>query len=221
MKIYRVLAFILFLLGIISINFIHVKANEMNLPLFGKIIYIDPGHGGADPGAMYKDLKEADINLEIAKVLKKTIEKRGAIVYLTRDGDYDLARPNAYQRKKSDLGTRARIINESMADMYLSIHLNAETSSLWRGAQVFYDDVNPKNEKIAEIMQKRFQKNLSSKREYKEINNGYMYKNINVPGVLIEVGFITNPSDRYLLKQSTYHQKVANNIVDGIIEYYK
>ena len=75
------------------------------------------------------------------------MEKEGATVYLTRSGDYDLA-STTYYRKRSDLGNRARMINNSNCDLYLSIHLNSSLNSTWNGAQVFYDDINPKNKEL-------------------------------------------------------------------------
>ena len=77
----------------------NTKAKE--LPLLNKVIYIDPGHGGKDPGSIYKDIFEKDINLEICLKLKKELENKGARVYLTRDGDYDLSTPNTTTRKKA------------------------------------------------------------------------------------------------------------------------
>ena len=103
---------------------IKVKAFMPELPLLGKVIYVDPGHGGPDPGANYKDIYEKDINLEISKILSNLLMERGAIVYLTREGDYDLSSPHVYLRKRSDLSRRAKLINETKCDLYLSIHLN-------------------------------------------------------------------------------------------------
>ena len=145
--------------------------------------------------------------------------KNGAIVYLTRDGDYDLSVTNAINRKRSDLSRRANAINSSMCDMYISIHLNAESSSTWHGAQVFYDDVNPENKKIAEIMQTEFSKTLKTKREYKETNEMYLHKRVERPGILAEVGFLTNPNERYLLMQDTYQERIALTIYNGIVKY--
>ena len=138
--------FILILL-LFSFNFVSATKQQNNLKLIGKVIYLDPGHGGADPGTIYKDIYEKDINLEICLKLQKVLEQEGAIVYLTRYGDYDLSN-NSYSRKKSDLNNRAKIINKSGADIYISIHLNSISSSTWRGAQVFYDDINPQNKEI-------------------------------------------------------------------------
>lgn len=211
----------LFILILFMCTFSFVRADEQDFSLLGKVIYLDPGHGGLDPGAIYKDIEEASINLEISKKIMITLEQEGAIVYLTRNGDYDLAVNNAVNRKRSDLSRRGNIINKSMCDMYLSIHLNADTSTTWRGAQVFYDDVNPNNEKIAKIMQQVLKEDLKTTRQYKETSEMYLHKRVTRPGVLIEVGFITNPNERYLLMQESYQQKVANTITRGVIKYFE
>lgn len=215
---YKYGVFILFLLCVCTFGF--VSAKESSTVLKNKILYIDPGHGGADPGALYKDIEEQSINLKIALKLKQKLEAMGATVYLTRYGDYDLSVPYAVNRKRSDLSRRANIINRSLCDMYVSIHLNAETSSSWHGAETYYDDINPENEKIAKIMQEEFQKNLNSKRTYKETSTMYLHKRITRPGVLAEVGFLSNPNDRYLLTQDTYQDKVATTIMNAMIRYF-
>ena len=160
------------------------------------------------------------MNLQISLKLEAELEKNGAIVYLTRYGDYDLAVKNAINRKRSDLSRRANIINASNADIYLSIHLNSDISSTWQGAQAFYDTINEKNEVIAKIMQEQFKKELKTKREYKQINEHYLYQRVKIPGILLEVGFISNPNERYLLKQESYQEKIATSIKDGLINYF-
>lgn len=215
---YRLSILFIFLLCLGGVYF--VSADTPELELLGKVIYIDPGHGGLDPGAIYKDIYESDLNLEISNKLVETLESKGAIVYMTRYGNYDLSVNNAVNRKRSDLSRRANIINRSLCDLYISIHLNADTSSTWRGAQVFYDNINEKNIKIAEIMQKVLKEDLKTKRKYKEITNEYLHKRVKRPGVLIEVGFITNDNERYLLRQATYQQKVANAITRGVVKYF-
>lgn len=213
--------FILFLviLCISTFGFVNAKSND--IPLLGKVIYLDPGHGGIDPGAIYKDLKEADINLKIALKTQKILEQNGAIVYLTRYGDYDLSVPNTINRKRSDLSRRGNIINRSGCDLYLSIHLNADTSNTWKGAQMFYNDNHENNEEIAKIFQEHFKNNLGTKREYKNKEDLYLGKRVERPGILIEAGFITNPNERYLLTQDTYQQKIANTILSATLEYFK
>jgi N-acetylmuramoyl-L-alanine amidase len=215
-KYYALFMLVLFLC---SFNFVSAKKEENNLELLGKVIYLDPGHGGADPGTVYKDIYEKDINLEICLKLQRILEQEGAIVYLTRYGDYDLSN-NLYSRKKSDLNNRARIINNSGADIYISIHLNSISSSTWKGAQVFYDDVNPKNKEIANLFQEQLKTDLKTTRKVKEISTMLMNRKIKVPGILIEAGFLSNPSDRYLLRQKEYQYKICDSIRKSLIKYF-
>lgn len=206
---------ILFLFIVTLCTFTFVNAEEPILK--NKTIYIDPGHGGRDPGAIYKDIKESDINLQISKYLKEELENNGAQVYLTRIGDYDLSENNARNHKKNDLTARARLINESNCDMYISIHLNSDPSPTWNGIQIFYTDNNENNKKIAETIKEQ----LKLKRKTKELKNMYLFEKISQPGILIEAGFISNPNDRYKLKQSEYQQELSKNITEGIIKYFK
>lgn len=216
---YKVHTLILFLFLLGSINYINAQNNT--LPLFGKVIYLDMGHGGSDPGAMYKDIMEKDINLNIGKKLEKKLSDLGAIVYLTRYGDYDLSVTYTINNKRSDLSRRANLINKSQADLFLSIHLNAEESGVWQGAQVFYNDKLKENKVIADLFQKYFKKKLNSKRKAKVDNSLYLLKRINQPGILLELGFLSNANDRYLLKQDSYQDKLTTIIQNAIIEYFE
>lgn len=216
---YKIYVLFFFILMTTSLGLIDAKNKEY--PLLGKIIYVDPGHGGVDPGAVYRDIKEEDINLEISLKLRDALERAGATVYMTRDGDYDLSVPNTINRKRSDLSRRSNIIDNSMCDLFISIHLNAESSGTWYGAQVFYDDINPRTKILAEIMQKELSNNLRTKRKAKETSDLYFHKRTDRPGILIEVGFLSNANERYLLKQSWYQEKLANVITSGVIKYFK
>lgn len=215
---YKISIILLFILCLYSIGLVNAMSNT--LPLLGKVIYIDPGHGGKDPGAMYNGIMEKDINLEISKILEKKLLKMGAVVYLTRYGDYDLSVNHTNNRKRSDLSRRSNIINKTKPDLYLSIHLNAEETGLYRGAQVFYSNNNQENEKLAKLFQNEFKKNLNSFRKYKKDNNLYLEKRIKVPGILIEIGFLSNNNERYLLKKKYYLEKVSNIIVNSTIKYF-
>lgn len=211
---------VLFLLIVCICTFNFVEAGNNNVPLLGRIIYIDPGHGGLDPGAMYKGIKEKDINLEISKRLENTLTKLGAIVYLTRYGDYDLSVNNTINRKRSDLSRRSNIINKSDCDIFLSIHLNAEDTGIWKGAQTFYNTNNEKNKEIAELVQENFKKDLNSKRKAKKKNDLYLQKRIDRPGILIEAGFLSNSNERYLLKQKEYQNKIIMSITSSLLKYF-
>lgn len=215
---YKITLLILFLIILFSVNQVNAYVNDF--PLLGKTIYLDAGHGGKDPGAIYDNVYEKDINLDIVKKLQFELEKMGAVVLLTRDDDYDLASIDAKKRKQSDLLKRANLINESKCDMYISIHLNAYSSTKWSGLQIFYDDINPNNKILAEIMNETLKSNLKTVREIKRENGYFMYHKINVPGILIESGFITNSNDRYKLKDSNYQAILARNIVLGVVNYF-
>ncbi len=204
----------LLILMICTFSFLKVEGNTM--PFVGKTIYLDAGHGGLDSGAIYKDILEKDINLSIVKILASKLENLGATVYLTRYGDYDLSSIGASSRKRSDLYNRAKIINESDADLYLSIHLNSTTSSTWSGAQVFYDDVVEENQRLATIMKEA----LKTKREVAEIETMYFNKRVKKPGILIEVGFLSNSHDRYLLQKDSYQEEISDKIIEGLKQYF-
>ncbi len=216
-KLYVLFFVFIFMYGLLSIK----ALKEESIPLLGKIIYLDPGHGGLDGGAQYKDIYEKDINLKISLKLQEMLLKEGAIVYLTREGDYDLSVPNAINRKRSDLSRRSNIINTSLCDLFLSIHLNSETSGLWKGPQVFYDDIVEENRNIAELFQKELNKMLNGNRKVKQVSDLYLQKRVNRPGVLIEVGFLSNSNDRYLLKQDSYQNKVADILTKTIKKYFE
>ena len=140
---------------------------------------------------------------------------------MTRDGDYDLSSKGAKERKKSDLYNRSKLINNSKCDLYLSLHLNAIKSPTWSGAQVFYDDVNKENVEIAKIIQDVLKHDLKTTREYKEIKEGYLYKRVKVPGVLIEMGFLSNQKERNKLKKESYQKRISNSISKGVEAYLK
>ena len=204
----------LVIINICTISFIKIDGYE--LPLLGKTIYLDAGHGGVDVGASYKDIYEKDINLAIVKTLALKLENMGATVYLTRYGDYDLSNVGVRYRKRSDLYNRAKVINNSSADIYISIHLNSTTSSVWKGAQVFYDDINDNNILLANSITKC----LKTDREVSEISNMYFNRLVKIPGVLIEAGFLSNSYDRNNLISVEYQEKISDMIVKGIIDYF-
>lgn len=179
----------------------------------------DTCHGGVDPGATYKDIEEAQINLEISKILKQELEKYGAKVLMTREDNYDLSQKSAKNKKRSDLQKRASLINESMCDLFLSIHLNSDKSSTWYGSQIFYTQKNKDNKVIAKLIQDNLKENTNTKRTEKQIKNTYLFERITRPGVLIEVGFISNENERNQLINKEYQQKIATLITESSIKY--
>lgn len=215
---YKLLILICFFLLTISLP--NVTASINNLNLLGKIIVLDAGHGGNDSGAKNGKIVEKELNLLLVKKLEKELISRGATVYLTREEDNDLSARTS-ERKRSDLYNRAKYINTIKPNMYISIHLNATTSSSWKGLQVFYNKNNEENKVIAETITNNLNNNINNIREVKEENKYYMYKYIKYPGVLIEAGFISNPDENYLLRQEEYQNKLIILIADAIEKYYQ
>jgi len=213
--------FLLVTICFITLTIFKVDANNLTFPLIGKTIVIDPGHGGLDQGASYQDIFEAELNLEISIKIKDELEKQGGIVIMTREGNYDLSRPNAIYRKKSDFDNRIKLINNADADLYLSIHLNKYPNASYYGPQIFYVDNYKENKNIAEILQRELNDNLNTKRQIKRIGNAYyMYEKLNVKGVLIECGFLSNTKERTSLLKGEYQKELARIISKGIIKYY-
>lgn len=211
------LTLLFLLLLIIILTIFNVNANSLTFPLIGKIIYLDAGHGGIDNGATVSNVNEKDINLEIVFKLKETLTNAGATVYLTRTNDNDLSNKNALYRKKSDFDNRIKLINNSNADLYISIHQNIYQNKKYSGPQVFYVK---NNKQLAETLQNTLNKYLNTNRKIKTINNTYMYKLLNKPGVLIECGFLSNDNERNKLKNKEYQSKLSKIITEGIILYF-
>ena len=214
MKKYYLKTIVVFCVLTVLFSFPLTKAS---LPLAGKIIVIDVGHGGKDPGTMAGEIYEKDINLKISLALEKELIKKGASVVLTRNGDYDLSKPNATRRKKSDFDNRIKIINSSYANMYVSIHLNYLPQTKYYGPQVFYNKKKENNKEIATIIQNELNKNLKTNRTIKEIPaQTYMYDKLNISGVLIECGFLSNFAEREKLTQASYQKELAKYIAKAI-----
>lgn len=188
------------------------------LPLLGIVITIDPGHGGRDPGTMYNSIKEKDLNLEISKALEKELTKNGAIVYMIRTSDIDLSSIYDSKKKRGDLYRRLLKIKENKSNLYLSIHINWYQNSTHKGAEVLYNSINKNNKILAEAIMNEFKTNQKSKREIKKTNL-YMYKNITIPGVLIETGYLSNPTERRLLQSESYQKELAKSITNGVKNY--
>ena len=206
---------IIILLIILNICLIlPTKALERKMILNNITIIIDPGHGYKDIGTSYQSIYEKDINLDISKKLKKELEDYGATVILTREDDYDLSTPNANRRKKSDFDNRIKLINDINPKLVISIHQNYYKDSKYKGTQIFYKD----NKKLAEYLQK----NINKDRQAKKISNTlYMYNKINTEVLLIECGFLSNPTDRKNLTNEKYKIKYTKDLAYNLKEYFK
>lgn len=195
-----------------------------NLPLSGKVIVLDAGHGYPDGGAESGDVQEKDIALNITQYLRDYLQESGALVIMTREDDTDLADPGQKglsTRKSIDLRRRAQIVNNSDADLFISVHLNAIPSPRWRGAQSFYNPKSDENEKLASFLQDSFRAQLgNTDRSAKELNSVFLLNQAKIPAALVEVGFLSNPEESQLLQSTSYQKKIAGSIYNGISRYY-
>lgn len=212
-----------FLIIIVLFIFALSKVKAINnLPLLGKVIVVDPGHGGRDPGTIYGNIYEKDINLAISKVLERVLSEKGAIVYMVREDDSDLSSIYDKRKKRGDLYRRILFLEDEKkkTDLYLSIHINWYKNTAWSGAEVLYHNINPNNKILGEILMKHFKKDLKTKRSLKKTDL-YLYRNTRKTGVLIECGFLSNPNERYLLRQESYQEKISTSITNAVIEYFQ
>ncbi|BAC12151.1 N-acetylmuramoyl-L-alanine amidase CwlD [Oceanobacillus iheyensis] len=207
------------------INETNMTVNQgWTLPLTGKTIVIDPGHGGPDGGAVGSDdTEEKDIALQVSKLIQSYLQQQGALVYLTREQDKDLAAEETSglaRRKSEDIRNRLKFIHDKEPDFFLSLHLNALPSTQWSGAQTFYYPTKDENKHLATMIQQEIIRNLeNTNRSPLALNSMYLLKHAEVPGALVEIGFLSNVEERELLKDEDYQRKMAASIYEGILRY--
>lgn len=220
------LKFVWVLVLFIGIGFISKSTTvAFSIPIRSAVVVIDAGHGGIDPGASGRSgLTEDKVNLKIALKLRRLIEQGGGTAIMIREDDSGLYTEggNGKETKKSeDLRNRHTLINSCGADIFISIHMNSFPQPQYYGAQTFYMKNDDKSKKLAESIQNDLIKvlNRGNDREAKAIDSVYILKNNNMPGALVECGFLSNREEERLLDDEHYQEKVAWSIFVGIIKY--
>lgn len=185
-------------------------------------VIVDPGHGGTDGGAIGDDgTVEKNLNLAIALLLKEKLESEGIQVIMTRQTDEDTDGLTGFH-KRQDLEERARIGNESGANLYVSIHINASTVRKDQGFQVWYGSGNDDGQQLAEkITQSVGNANICTRiRAVKQVPETlYIFRTVTIPSVLVECGFISNAADLYKLQQETFRNDLCKALCEGIVNY--
>jgi N-acetylmuramoyl-L-alanine amidase len=191
-------------------------------------VIIDAGHGGEDGGtSSASGLIEKELNLEIAKLIAKELEKQGVHVILTRSDDRLLYDPNSdYQgrKKKLDLAARLEIMKQYDNAIFVSIHMNAFTDKSCSGLQVWYSKNLPESYELAKTIQNNARLRLQpdNKRVVKAATSAiHLLENATCPAVLIECGFLSNPAEASLFESAEHRSKVAQNIAYSISEFLK
>ena len=190
-------------------------------------VVVDAGHGGEDGGAtgVHGEL-EKDINLAIALELQRLLEQHQFEVVMVRDWDTDLSDqnlPTVAQRKRSDLQRRLRLAEESGDCVLLSIHQNFFTENQYSGAQVFYSANDPRGAALAEAIRASIVETLQPEntRQNKVGEGVYLLEQCQVPAVLVECGFLSNPEEAAALADPDYQKQMAQAIYNGLVRYLK
>lgn len=208
---------ILWILALVTVPLLRLMAEE---PTY--TVIVDPGHGGTDGGAVGDDgTVEKHLNLTIALLLKEKLEEKEIKVIMTRQTDEDTDGLTGFH-KRLDLEERARIGNESGADLYVSIHINASTTRKDQGFQVWYGSGNPDAQPLAQtITEKVDAAQICTRiRSIKQVPETlYIFRTVTIPCVLVECGFISNSADLYKLKQEEFRQNLCDALRDGILTY--
>ncbi len=191
--------------------------------LAGKVIVVDPGHGGDDPGALGSTgIHEKDIVLEVSKKLADILRQAGAEALLTRENDRDLSDPgilNLHDVKRQDLLRRVELANQKNADLFISIHVNSFPDRRENGPQTFSQPGSEKSKLLAEAIQHELNRFLENPgRKAKQVDY-YANRMAKMPSVIVEIGFISNPGEEKLMLDTVYQNRIAWSIYAGIARY--
>lgn len=177
-----------------------------------RTIVVDAGHGGKDPGALPKfrgQLREKDINLDIATKVANDLGSRGARVVMTRTSDVFL-----------ELDERSRLADRHRADLFLSIHADSSAKKWISGTGIhIHPRANYETMRMAQCIAASFRRNDISCRGIVR-NNFHVLREHNSPGILIECGYMTNATDAQRLNDPAYRSRLASAIAEGIADHF-
>lgn len=233
-RLYLIIALLCFIVAacVMGIHFAsqaQVSAREENIPpaapgssaapdaLSGRLVVVDAGHGGFDPGASGADgTREDELNLIIAAYLKTALESYGAQVIMTRSNENALA-----GTKEEDMAERRRIITESQSDIVVSVHMNSYTDETVSGPLVLFMKGSSRGEKLTKCIQRSMIELLKPERENSARSDDlYILRSGNQPCVIVECGYISNKKELQRLKSADYQQQLADAICQGVIDYF-
>lgn len=185
-------------------------------------VVVDAGHGGFDSGKVgINGALEKDINLEIARKVQQKLEQAGISTLMTRETDQGLYDDEEENKKQQDMKRRCSLINESEADLAVSIHQNSYTEESICGPQVFYYETSVKGRNLAEILQETLNQNLEivRPRAGKANDTYYLLRKTEIPTVIVECGFLSNTEEAEKLMKDAYQEKIAQAICEGVQKF--
>lgn len=190
--------------------------------LGNRVVVIDAGHGGVDPGAVGKaKVLEKDVTLAVSKRLQALVQQSGAKTIMVRVDDSDLGNSQGLlKRKREDLAQRIQLAMDSQAEVYISIHANSFPDAKLTGAQTFYHSDSPKGKLLAQSIQQELNSMTNGKRMVKGNQDIYVLKKAHQAAVTIELGFLSNLEEEQLLTTPDYQEKLAIAIYKGLSVYF-
>lgn len=173
-------------------------------------IFLDPGHGGFDPGAVNTStgLKESDVNLDVALELGKLLESNGYLIKYSRTTDEPVS-----------LDTRANMANEWSANYFVSIHCNSSVVETAKGTETFFYREGITSEKLAKVVQNELVDQIKTKDRGTSIANFAVLRLSFMPSILVELAFISNNEEAALLATKDFRNKCAKGIENGLVKF--
>ena len=222
---YKILFCIVLIGTIIFALILFPKISKTNkvYPLTNRVgtVVLDAGHGGVDGGCegVETGQKESDLNLDIALKIKNLLEKANINVVLTRSTKDGLYSNFAKNKKHDEMKTREKIINSSNATLLVSIHANSFSSLKAKGAQVFFREGSEESVLMAENIKNSLIGSIKDAKKFALKGDYYVLNCTEIPAVLVEVGYLSNPEEDRLLKTNDYRNRMAYAIYCGIVTY--
>ena len=188
----------------------------------GRRIAIDPGHGGSDSGAIGPTgIMEKSITMRVSRELKRLLETEGATVILTRTGDTEVSEKGASATSVEELQARCDVANKANADIFLSIHADAFTNREVKGTTAYYYTKGTKQSKrLADNVRTALIDAIGTVDRGTQSCNFYVVKHTDMPAILVEISFISNPDEEKMMNSETGIKKIAQGIADGIADYF-
>lgn len=190
-----------------------------------RIVMLDPGHGGYDPGAItVKGVYEKEINLQIAQIVKEMLQPSGIEVFLTREEDVDYVPDGVtgkITKKQIDLNKRIEMASNAKADVYVSLHVNSTATGQNSGAETFYHYKSEEGKRLAALIQQELIKIPAMNQRVAKPGDFYVIKNTKMPAVIVEVGYLSSAKEQKKLQETWYQTQLARAIAKGIANYFE
>lgn len=190
--------------------------------LKGRVIVIDPGHGGSDSGAIGPTgVMEKSITLRVGNELRRLLTQEGATVYMTRSTDKEVSPKRSKATDIEELQARCDVANQKNADIFVSIHMDSFTNDAAKGTTGYYYSLGNKRSRIlADKIRAGVIDQIGTQSRGTQSSNFYVVKHTDMPATLVELAFISNKSEEQLMNSEDGIKKAAQGIADGIADYF-